>query len=370
MFSQFIDHIPQFVWWKDRDSIFLGCNENLVHYLGMSSSKDIIGLSDYDLYENKKDAENVRKVDREIISTGKPQLNFEECLTLPKSGKRWLSTSKVPLYDDNNEIIGTIGWFNDITEIKEMKIELDEKNRIFFNYSLQLKKAIRDLELVNIDLERFTYAVSHDLKGPVRRLKSFTQLLKKAEKDNTNKDSKDYIEFIHSSAIRMESLINDILGYAVSGSKNLVAENLDIKEIVDSKLIDLGSQNKNKEVFNVNLPEIKIKGFKQLIGLVFYNLINNGLKFNDADIPIIDIDYHECKDFWTFSVEDNGIGIDPKYTLEIFEPFKRLSQSNVEGSGIGLSICKRVVSLHNGNIWIEKSSEGNTIFKFSISKNL
>ena len=161
--TQFIEQIPQFVWWKDLNSIFLGCNENVAKYVGLSSASDIVGMTDYDIYSDKAEAESVRLVDQEIIETGKQQLNFEEVLTLPGVGKRWLSTSKVPLYDDDHNIIGTIGWFSDITEFKEIQIEIDEKNKSLVDYSLQLQNINRDLELANIELERLNSA--HRLHG-------------------------------------------------------------------------------------------------------------------------------------------------------------------------------------------------------------
>ena len=369
--TQFIEKIPQFVWWKDLNSIFLGCNQNVAKYVGLSSASDIVGMTDYDIYRDKAEAESVRLIDQEIIETGKQQLNFEEVLTLPGVGKRWLSTSKVPLYDDDHNIIGTIGWFSDITEFKEIQIEIDEKNKSLVDYSLQLQNINRDLELANIELERFTYAASHDLKNPIRTMRSFAELLKKKEHDKLDEKSLQYIDIICQSSSRMMTLIDDILCYAQSGPQDLIAEEVDLHKIVSQKIIDIQSADESKLAeINIDLPKQNIRVYPRLIGLVFYNLINNGIKFNHSASPIINCGYEDQEDTWLFYVEDNGIGIEEKHREVIFEPFKRLPNYSIEGSGIGLSTCKRIVTLHNGDIWVENSPNGNTLFKFTIAKEL
>jgi chemotaxis family two-component system sensor kinase Cph1 len=120
----------------------------------------------------------------------------------------------------------------------------------------------------------------------------------------------------------------------------------------------------------LNLPSTAINCYSHLIGLVFYNLINNAIKFNKSDVPKICCNYTESLDYWTFTVSDNGIGIEPEYVDTIFEPFKRLVGSDYEGSGLGLSICKRVANIHKGKIWIENNPKGGTIFYFSILKHI
>ena len=368
---QFIENIPQFVWWKDLNSVFLGCNNNIAEYIGLNSTTEIIGMTDYDIYSDRDEVESVIKIDQEIISTGESQLNFEEVLTLPNAGRRWLSTSKIPLYDNNNHIIGTIGWFTDITDYKEMQIEIDEKNKALVDYNLKLKTINKDLELANIELERFTYTASHDLKNPILTLRSFAKILQKKERDNLDEQSNEFLDFIYDSSTRMMTLVDDILTYAKTGSRDLTAEEVNLQQIVSDKVIDLQLAPDTQSVkINVDLPKQKVKAYPKLIGLVFYNLINNGIKYNQSDTPIINCSYTDEEDAWLFCVEDNGMGIAPKYREVIFEPFKRLASSSIDGSGIGLSTCKRIVTLHNGEIWVENGPSGTTMFKFSIAKNL
>ena len=370
VFKQFIKNIPQFIWWKDLDSKFLGCNDNVVSYFNLKSPDDIVGLTDFDLYNNKEDAESVRIMDQEVIHSRKPRLNYEECLEMPNLGKRWLSTSKIPLYDEDKNIIGTIGWFSDITDIKEMQIKLDESNQAIIDYSIQLKKANHKLQTANSDLERFAYVASHDLKSPVQTIKAYADLLKENESNSFSKDSKELIDFISDSTERMTALIDGILEYATTGTTNLALESVDINKVVSEKILDLEQYLDKKVDIKLDLPTQKISVYKDLIGVVFFNLIHNGLKFNVNAKPKVHCDYSENEEFWIFSVEDNGIGIDPRYEEEVFEPFKRLVGNSIEGSGIGLSTCQKIVSLHQGKIWLEKSAKDNTVFKFTISKHL
>ena len=370
VFSQFIEHIPQFVWWKDLDSIFLGCNENVANYVGLKNAQDIVGLTDFDIYENKKDAEFVRKIDQEIIQTGKSQLNFEEYLTLPNIGKRWLSTSKTPLYDRNKNIIGTIGWFNDITEIKELRLELDEKSQILFNYSLELNNTLKKLETANTEIEHFTYTTSQDLKTPIEVIKNLSNLILHKKEKDCSKEVYDHVNSIARSIESMDKTVNDVLSYGLSGSKNELAVAVDLNEIVALKILDLNSNFHKGEKVNYEFTKNNVKCYQKLIGLLFYNLILNGLTFNDSATPIVEIESTEDSNFHYITVKDNGVGIKKEEQKFIFKPFKKGTVRKSIGSGLGLSTCKRVVTLHKGKIWIEESSPGRTIIKFSISKHL
>lgn len=338
--------------------------------LGLENTNQVIGKTDYDFFP-EEEAAFFQKIDQEIIASGKHQLNFEEVITMPDKGQRWLSTSKVPLYNDENILIGTAGWFNDITAIKEMQIQIDEKSKDLLDYSARLEKSNRELELANIDLENFTYAVSHDLKGPILTIKSFTDLIKQKSADSLDAKTTKYVDFIHESAIRMQSLIRDILSYGMTGSQQLVSEYADLNTVIDGKLLDLTQLIESKSaVVNLNLPNQKIKCYPHLIGLLFYNLISNGIKFNQSEIPTVTCGFQETNNTWIFNVEDNGIGIKAENAEKIFEPFKRMVGQEFEGSGIGLSICKRVAMLHRGTICLDYSEKGKTSFKFSISKDL
>jgi len=146
--NQFINNIPHFIWWKDLNGVFLGGNNNLMDFIGLDFAKDFVGKTDYDLW-NKEEADFFRKIDNEIIATGKPQLNFEECITHPETGKRWLSTSKMPLHDDDDNIIGTIGWFDDITEQKKLEQQvIKAKENRYKKLVDSMSEMVKTVELI------------------------------------------------------------------------------------------------------------------------------------------------------------------------------------------------------------------------------
>ncbi len=371
IFSLFVNSIPQFVFWKDRDSIYLGCNNNFANYAGFDTWEQIVGKTDYDMPWSCEETNFFRKIDKEVMDSGKAQLNFEEPQTLKNGETRWLSTSKTPLFDKNKEIIGILGWYVDITDYKKMQIEIGEKNKDIVNYSLQLEKSKDALELAKYDLEKFTYAASHDLKTPLRTMVNFAQLLKRQNKDNLNPSSIEYIDFIINAGQRMNILVGDILNYARTGANELVSREIVLSEIIALKLEDLKQMIASKSAkVNLDLTEKPIKCYPHLIGMVFYNLINNAIKFNESQAPTVNCISSESKDHWLFSIIDNGIGIEPASADKVFEPFKRLAGRAYEGSGIGLSVCKRIVNIHKGKIWIENNPNGGSIFNFSISKHI
>jgi len=325
------------------------------------------------------EADFYRKTDERIMSTGEAQLNFEESITLPDGSTRWLSTSKVPIFDKaNQKIVGVLGWFMDITQFKNMKIEIDEKNKALLEYSsrleetnTQLEQSKNELQGVNYDLEKFTYAVSHDLKAPIRSILSFSELIKNQIDKGAKEKAKKNVDIIINSGKRMSTLVKDILNYARTGAKNLTTEHTNILSLVESKILDLEELRQSKDArIILKLEDEVIDCYPHLIGIVFFNLINNAIKFNESRKPIVVCTCTSTETDWEFSISDNGIGIEPKFNEKVFDPFTTLNGSTYEGSGIGLSMCKRVINLHKGKIWIEKNPVRGTNIKFTIPKNL
>jgi len=151
-------------------------------------------------------------------------------------------------------------------------------------------------------------------------------------------------------------------------------QTINLNDILSVKLLDLSQLIKERNVIielDDDMPNIF--GEKEQIGMVFYNLINNGIKFNKKDQPKIIIKYHHQphKNYWKFSITDNGIGIDPQYQHRIFEIFKRLhNKREFAGTGIGLSVCQKIIFRHSGKIWLESILGRGTTFYFTVSKQL
>ena len=230
------------------------------------------------------------------------------------------------------------------------------------------RKAV-ELARSNEELEQFAYVASHDLQEPLRKIKSFTELFEQHFKGKIDEKADKYIYYIVDSAARMQGLIGDLLSYSRLSSQGKTFKMTSCEKVLDFAIgnYQMAIKESNAEITHDKLPSI-VADESQLIQ-VFQNLIGNAIKFSGEKSPRIHISAKEEYNEWIFSVQDNGIGIEAKYGERIFIIFQRLhSRQESPGSGIGLSICRKITERHGGRIWVEsKPGEGST-FYFSIPK--
>jgi len=257
-------------------------------------------------------------------------------------------------------------------ELKVYNKILSEEVAMRKSTELELQKYNNELKRSNEDLEQFAYIASHDLKEPLRVIGNFSGLLARRYSQKLDSDAMEYIDFIQDSVSRMSKLIHSLLTFSTVGRKDVVYANIDLKTLLEVKILDLSEiiKDKNATVQIGNLPEII--GERTQIGIVFFNLINNAIKFNTQAEPLAIIKEEETDEaFWKFSVTDNGIGIEPQYKDKIFGIFKRLhGKREYEGTGIGLSVCQKIILRHQGSIWFESTPGKGTTFYFTIKKEL
>lgn len=270
--------------------------------------------------------------------------------------------------DAKDEIGELAESFNEMTDkLVEAKTDIEQKKK-------EVEEQKRLLEEVNKELDSFVYTASHDLRAPLRGISSFASFLEQDYKDKLDKEGKDYLKEIREGAERMNLLIEDLLKLSrISRIKNPY-EDVSINDLIDSvtKRIKFDIQEKKVDLkVRQNMPIARCDRIK--MEEVFLNLINNAVKFsskNNKENPIVEVGYADAGEFHRFYVKDNGIGIDPKYHNEIFGLFRRLHTSEeYEGTGAGLSIVKRVIDDHGGNIWIESEPGKGAVFYFTIPKN-
>lgn len=235
-----------------------------------------------------------------------------------------------------------------------------------------LRKQKTKLQQLARDMEEFAYAVSHDLKEPLRMVKSFMDLLQKKYRDELDDKARQYIHYAVDGTVRMENMINDLLEYARAGTKITLNEEIDLEQLM-AEVCDLHTltiQETDAVVQYQNLSEIK--GSWVGIRQVLTNLVANALKFRRADIaPQIAITCADEPTRWVIGVHDNGIGIPKDFQTNVFDVFRRLhSRDEYAGSGIGLAICKKVVQAHQGDIWVESEEGKGSAFYFTISKKV
>ncbi len=243
----------------------------------------------------------------------------------------------------------------------------EETERIARKLSIQSTK----LKESNEELKRFSYVASHDLQTPLRSIISFSQLLNKRYSDLIDKEGQEFLMFIIDATKRMKALINDLLNYSRVHNKPLEFAKLEVSQTIEDVLKDLSAdiQKRNALVTVQDMPTIYADGLQ--IYQLFQNLISNAIKFNKSKQPQVKISFQESFTNYTFSVADNGIGIPMDLTNKIFEVFQQLNRvEDYGGTGIGLTICKKVIDRHKGKIWIHSSPDEGSTFYFTISKSL
>lgn len=274
--------------------------------------------------------------------------------------------AKVEAQDEIGELAQS---FNQMTDsLLEAKANVEQKKT-------ELEEQKRLLEEVNKELDSFVYTVSHDLRAPLRGIDGLVDFLQQDYQDKLDSQGRDYLQKIRSAANRMKMLIDDLLTLSrLSRIKNPY-EDVDMEELLKSITARLEFDIKKYNVeLNIaaDLPFMRCDRIK--IGEAFFNLISNAIKFsskNNAANPKVEIGYSRKDKMHEFYVRDNGIGIDKKHHTDIFAIFKRLhKESEYEGSGAGLSIVKRIISDHNGLIWIDSELGKGATFYFTIPKDI
>ncbi|UTB32918.1 MAG: ATP-binding protein [Methanobacterium sp. ERen5] len=225
---------------------------------------------------------------------------------------------------------------------------------------------LKELERSNRELEQFAYVTSHDLKEPLRMIGSFTKLLEQRFKGQLDEDTANYINYIVDGTKRMQRLLDDLLAYSRI-SNEVKYEPLKLTEIVNESIHNLKvAIDENQAEITVDpLPEV-VANRTQMIQL-FQNLIANAIKFQSKKKPVIHVSCEEKRKKYYFSVRDNGIGIDTKNLDRVFKMFQRLhTAEEYDGTGIGLSITKKIVQQHSGAVWVESTLDEGSTFYFSI----
>ena len=229
-------------------------------------------------------------------------------------------------------------------------------------------KRAKELENANRDLEQFAYVASHDLQEPLRMISSYIQLLERKYKDKLDQDANDYIHFVVDGAIRMQKLLINLLDFSRVSTHAKTFEQVDTKTIAGQAISNLQQliRENTALITNDDLPVIQADEMQIL--QVFQNLIENAIKFKKkTELPKIHITCTKQQEMYQFSVADNGIGIEMQYHDRVFIVFQRLhSVKDYPGTGIGLSICKRIVERHEGTIWFESTVNEGTTFYFTI----
>ncbi|HEY3419169.1 MAG TPA: ATP-binding protein [Methanomassiliicoccales archaeon] len=261
---------------------------------------------------------------------------------------RYVLSRGAPIRDDDGTILGWVGVNINITEQKIIEENLTRSNA---------------------ELQQFAYLSSHDLQEPLRMVVSYLSLLERKYKDQLDPKAQEYIGNALEGGARMRQLIDDLLEYSRVDTKGKEFTVVDMGEVLEDtiKVLKVPIDESKADIFVGPLPDIRADGTQ--MRQVMQNLVANAIKFRGPDRPMVHITANQGEREWTFSVKDNGIGLNVEYSDRIFQMFQRLhTKDKYPGTGVGLAIAKKIVERHGGRIWVESEEGKGATFHFTIPR--
>lgn len=378
-----LDTIPLRVFWKDRDSRYLGCNLAFARDLGLTPDQ-VVGKTDAELPVGGK-ATRYRTEDAQIVSAQAPRLGYEELISIPQDGKIYARTSKVPLTNADGAVIGVLGCYEDISDIKQVEAALRQLNaeleQRVRDRTCELQEAVEISEAASQAKGTFLANMSHELRTPLNAILGFSQLL--ACDETLSYDSREAIDIINRSGEHLLSLINDILEMTKieAGQVSLKVVGFDLDDLLASlvDMFDYRARNKGLGLVVACHPSLPrhLRADEPKLRQVLINLVGNAIKFTHQGQVAVQVapaypltqppgpnDALEL----TFRVSDTGIGIALADQAQLFEPFVQVSQGadGLGGTGLGLTISRQFVAMMGGDITVESQLGQGAQFAFTL----
>lgn len=342
-----VDTIPQAVFWKDRESRYLGCNRTFAALAGLEDPARIVGLNDFDLPWQREESEAYRADDRAVLASNQPRLHIIEPQLAADGVQRWIDTSKAPLRDAAGQAFGVLGVYDDISEKKRLEESLRARNE---------------------ELIRFSYTVSHDLKSPLVTIQTFLGFLEQdMVKGDAGRVQADF-GYIRRASVKMSDLLDELLALSRIGRKMNEPEDVAFGELVQAALDAVAGRIAAGRVqVHVAPAPVVLHGDRVRLVEILQNLLDNAAKFmGDQADPRIEVGAEETGREWVLYVRDNGLGIDPRHQHKLFGLFEKL-HPDLPGTGMGLALVKRIVEVHGGRIWAESRGPGlGATFRFTL----
>ena len=359
-FRQLADLVPQIIWTAQPDGFVDYFNSRWYEYTDLNEHE--FGDSSWVPALHPDDVYDVLRTWYQSVNAGSSyQMEFRLKNGISKE-YHWFLSKALPIRDKEGIITN---WFGTCTDIHEQK-SITEKLEIL------VADRTKELQRSNDDLQQFAHVASHDLKEPVRKIKTFVSRLEDHLENQLDESTTRYVERIHVAADRMFTMIDGVLAYSKINADSQKATIVDLNEVIKSIETDLeiSLQRTGGNIYYQELPVIE--GASVLLYQLFYNLINNSIKFAKENVPpLITINAKEQieggRRTAVITVEDNGIGFDLDQTGRIFETFTRLnSKDRYEGTGLGLSLCKKIAERHGGNITATGIADKGAVFSITL----
>jgi len=335
-----------------RDGLIVFSNPKFPAMVGLPMEQ-VLGSRIQEFVSDEEAAAMSVFLDRSMIESQKQEF----CLTTHAG-------TTVPVYIavssfENGDLECLCAVVTDLTDEKRTKQALKAAEVI--------RESEKHLRIANEDLKQLTFAAAHDLREPLRNIRAYTELLLKSIGTSPDGDADRMKAVIVESTQRMEDLLRDLLDYS-----QLTARQDDQDSVTDASVAITNALANLQTVIQASSAEVSwgplpwVCGREQNYVQLFQNLIGNAIKYRGPQPPRIAVSARRQADEWVFSVQDNGIGIDPQYSVQIFGLFKRLHGKDIPGTGIGLAICQKIVERNGGRIWVESELGKGSEFLFTL----
>ena len=361
-----IDNLPDAVYTKDLERRKTLSNPTDVKYCGMSGENDVLGKKDEEIYSTVTSSFS-KKMEKEVLEKGKPFFNFEEILAGPSGQQIWISTSKIPLFDADHNIVGLVGIGHDITERKNAENEIHKLNT---ELEQRVVERTKELEAAYQELEAFSYSVSHDLRAPLRAIDGYSSIILRDYAKKLDKNGQMLFQNVRDASQRMGELIEALLKLSRISRTKLKISKIDLADIARKIFSQLQSLEPERQIDLISEKNMFVNADFDLVYIAFENLMRNAWKFTShKENARIEVGCQKLDGQTIFFIKDNGAGFNMAYSDRLFGPFQRLhSDAEFEGTGIGLAIVKTIINNHGGEIWAEGDKGKGATFYFTFGK--